>query len=234
MTAIQTLAQSSEFGIIVSLYELDATALGGSVYYFTNCTLENGNNIVFDGNEYTAVPFKAEGFEMNGSGQQPRPRLTVANVQNMLSPLVNTYNDLLGAKITRIKTERRYLDDGSEPDPTAIMSPMIFFIDQKTAQNAEYIEFELASVMDVESIHLPKRQMIRDFCPHQYRTYSGGAFNYTRTTCPYVGTNYFTAMDQPTTDPAADECSFTLNGCRLRFPNEGLPTWSFPGIGRYQ
>jgi lambda family phage minor tail protein L len=113
-------------------------------------------------------------------------------------------------------------------------APRIFFVNQKTSHTPEYLEFELASSLDVEGVKLPRRQMIRDFCPWVYRYFTGGSFDYTQATCPYTGTKYFTETDIETSDPAFDQCSYTLTGCRSRFGESAeLPFGGFPGAGRF-
>jgi phage-related protein len=66
--------------------------------------------IVWQGNRYSAMPIEAEGFEFSGAGSIPRPTVTVANITSILSSVINSYDDLIGAKVIRKKTFAKYLD----------------------------------------------------------------------------------------------------------------------------
>ena len=97
---------------VVDLFTLDITVLlpAGSgdqaIYRFCNWTQVNGNDVVYDGNTYTALPLQASGFELNTSGQLERPSITFANVGLAITGLTNTYEDLVGASVSRIRTRR--------------------------------------------------------------------------------------------------------------------------------
>ena len=41
----------------------------------------------------------------------------------------------------------------------------MFFIDRKSAENREVVEFELAAVFDLAGIRVPKRQCTRELFP---------------------------------------------------------------------
>ena len=109
-------------------------------------------NIVWAGNTYQAFPVEAEGFEYNGSGQLPRPKIRVSNIMGTITAIMLT-TPLEGAKVTRIRTMARYLDAVNfpggvnplgTPDPTASFPAEIFYIDRKSAETRDVVEFELA------------------------------------------------------------------------------------------
>ena len=90
-------------------------------YYFHNGASSNtiNNNFVdikFGGQVYQQLPIKAEGFEYKGKGSLPRPTMTVSNLFNTITAILNevnvqtTGNDLAGAKLTRIRTLERFID----------------------------------------------------------------------------------------------------------------------------
>lgn len=113
MTTPQTITseiQKLEPSAIIELFEMDATAFGGDLLRFHAGTNGLRQNLVWQGNTYTAFPIKTSGFDMSGNGQLPRPKLQVANVTGAITLLVLTYDDLLGAKITRKRTLAKYLD----------------------------------------------------------------------------------------------------------------------------
>jgi len=109
---------------VIELFELhlDSSLHGSSdVYRFHAGMSKNDRNqdinVVFNGNKYTRLPIKAEGFEYTSTGTLPRPTLTVSNIDStmtVLLALVNKTtagNDLGGAEVKRIRTLKKYLDD---------------------------------------------------------------------------------------------------------------------------
>jgi lambda family phage minor tail protein L len=234
LTALTEAIQSFEPGDLIELFELDATSLGGQVYRFTS-SVYGENSVVFDGLTYTPIDFKSSGWEVNGKGLQPTPVISISNVALVLSSAVIDFDDLIGAVITRIRTFRQFLDDGAEPNPTAVKID-IYRVERKSSHNKVFIEWELSSVLDQQGVRLPGRQILKDACTHRYRRYDSdtGAFDYTTATCPYAGSVYFTATDSPTASPALDVCGKRLTSCRARFGEHGnLPTRAFPGSARF-
>ena len=102
---------------IVELFQLELiTAIHGSntKYYFHNGTNTNGNNnLIFNNIEYTKMPIEADGFEFNGK-QTPRPRLRISNILGTFTTILLTLpQGLEGAKVTRIRTLARYVDNAN-------------------------------------------------------------------------------------------------------------------------
>lgn len=227
-TDIQKLDVGSEE---VQLFILDASSLGGTIYYFTPQT-ESGESVVFNGITYLPLPVEIDNVELRGDGTLPRPKLRVANVSLTFVGLINSYRDALGAKVTRIRTFRKYLDGQSEADPSAQFPTDVFYIEQKTIQNKHYIEWELVSPLDIGDKMLPKNQVI-SYCQHRYRVFRNSAFDYSLATCPYVGTSYFDQNGQAVTSDE-DSCGKKLSDCELRYPlaSDQLPFKGFPGIGQ--
>lgn len=229
--------QQSHLKNLVILYELNGSNIGMStIIRFSETPIKDGSgnliDPVFNGNTYFAVNIKAKGFEYVGNGQLPRPKLLITNVNKVLFSLMIQFDDLLGAKLTRIRTLRKYLDDGATPDPSAIFPSDVFYIEQKTKHNKYEIEFVLSTPLDQDKLYLPQRQVLRDHCSHIYRVYKNTAFDYTKASCPYTNSNYFNNLGIVTSDPAADSCGKKLSDCQLRYGSEPLPIRSFPGVGR--
>ena len=75
----------------------------------------------FGGVTYNALPIEAEGFDYKGGKEQqlPRPTLRVSNLFSTVSGIlssVNTVtpnNNLIGAKVTRIRTLAKFLDSSN-------------------------------------------------------------------------------------------------------------------------
>lgn len=100
---------------IIELFELELiTAIHGAntVYRFHNGVSEDdGSNIVFNGNSYTRMPIEADGFDYSGK-TLPRPTLKIANLLGTITSLLLTLpQGLEGAKVTRLRTLERYIDD---------------------------------------------------------------------------------------------------------------------------
>ena len=221
--------QKLEPSAIVELFEMDATSFGGDLLRFHAGTNGLRQNLVWQGNTYTAFPIQASGFDMSGNGQLPRPKIKVANVTGAITLLVLAYDDLLGAKITRKRTLAKYLDAVNFPggtnanaDPLAEFADDIFFIDRKVTETRDVVEFELAAAFDVAGVQLPRRQIIQNVCTWRYRG----------TECGYTGTTYFDANDASVGSAGLDVCGKRLSSCKARFgANNPLPFGSFPAAG---
>lgn len=222
---IQKLAPSA----IIELFELDATSFGGDVYRFHAGTNGLQKRVVWQGVTYEPFPITVTGFEYNGNGQLPRPKLTVANVTGVISAMVLLYQDMLGAKLTRKRTMAKYLDavnfDGAvnpTADATAEFASDVYFIDRKSIETREIVEFELSPAFDVQGVKLPRRQIIQNVCPWKYR----GA------ECSYTGTAYFNANDVSVGSVTQDVCGKRLSSCKARFGEYAeLPFGGFPAAG---
>ncbi|MGI0119682.1 phage minor tail protein L [Zooshikella sp. RANM57] len=228
-SAVQTLAP----GELITIYELDLTMLGGEVLRFAS-TIDVPDPVYFNGYRYLPVEIEAHGFDCNGRGALPTPTLRISNAERIASAAMQNYNDLLGGKLTRIRTFSQFLDNGADPDPDARFADDIYRIEQKTAHNKVYVEWEMSALLDQEGRKLPGRQVLRDACTHVYRTYNTttGEFDYSRATCPYTGKACFDHAGNQC-GSAQDFCSKKLSDCRKRFgQNAELPTRAFPGVAK--
>lgn len=223
--------QSFAPGREVILYELDCTGLGGELWYYCN-SADEASPVSWGGNVYTPVPIDADGFEINGRGSLPTPKVRVSNVFGLASTLTQGFNDILGAVITRYRTFEQYLDSGATPDPTQHFPPDIFKVERKSSQNAIFVEWELSAAMDHEGRMLPGRQMLRDSCDQRYRKWNGSAFDYSKATCPYVGSVYYGSDGALQTSAALDKCGKRLSDCRKRYGTNPLPYRGFPSLSR--
>lgn len=229
---ISTQIQLSNPDNMVTLYTLDTTMIGGTdIFYFTKRVRET-TNILFGGFEYYPLDCDVTGFVWDARGALPRPKITVSNVTGIWSGLVQSLNDLIGAKLTRIRTFEKYLDDGATPDSLATLPLDIFTIEQKTRQNKVFIEWQLSSILDQSGRMLPGRLILRDVCTNNYRVQTPLDFDYSNVTCPWVGSTYFDESDSPGIK-ANDQCSRRLTGCQARFgENNVLPFAGFPGVAK--
>ena len=367
---------------IIELFELDTrNYTGGTILRFHAGTNELKTPVIWQGNTYSPLPIEITGFEWRSTGSIPRPKARVANVTGLLSATLQSMDDLIGSKVTRIRTFVKYLDsanfkklnllkysnntqstvyftnqvttgannevtvttitdpyigqqvtglgsiqnrtfsfgvkastttavgkylrlfiysssvnevysvqvgpltstptlyttsykfltstdtsinfrvdmEGSSAwvantskvtlsewqanegttlntyqeidaehnpfaDPSAEFTRDVFFINQKTMENKYYIEFELAAMLDVQGIKLPRRMYIANVCPWLYRG----------TECGYTGAAVANENDELTADISKDACGKRIDSCNLRFPNNnsgaGLPYGGFPGV----
>jgi len=218
--------QQASAGQLVELFELDLNTIGiAEQYYFHNGVNELGADVVFDGITYIRLPIEADGFERSGNGKQARPTMRIANVDGLIGSLSRANGDLVRVKFIRRRTFLKYLDavnfaGGVNPsaDPNAAFDEDIFYIDRKSAENKLFVEWELASALDLDGVKLPRRQVIANICTWQYRSAE----------CSYAGGAVAKIDDTPTTDLAQDKCGKRLTSCRLRFGNGELPFGGFP------
>ena len=227
--AIQETIQKYAPGDVVELYQLDATVYGSSIYYFYQ---GEGASILFDGDTYVPFVIKTSGLERSAGGIDPEPTISFSDVQGSIGSLAISASDLLGVTLTRIRTFKQFLDGEAEADPNSVISTDIFLFNKKIAHNKVYIEWSLVSCLGYEGRLMPRRQVLRDTCPWIYRTYSGSAFVYTKATCPYTGSSYFTASGQVTLLPQSDVCGKRMSDCILRYGTSALPYGGFPGAGK--
>lgn len=112
--------------------------------------------------------------------------------------------------------------DSATPDPTAYFSDDVYYIDRKARENKNFISFELASVLDLAGVMLPRRQIVQNVCPFKYRG----------SECSYAGGAVAKADDTPTAILGEDACGKRLASCKLRFgANAELPYGGYPAAG---
>jgi lambda family phage minor tail protein L len=211
---------------VIELYKLDLNTKQHGVtatytFHDGKNVLSNGStDIVWAGTTFLAFPVKVEGYEYQGNGQLPQPRLKVANINGMITELLKTIrvlnpgNDLIGAKLTRIRTFGRFLDavnfeGGVNPtaDPTAEWPREVYYIIQKSAETRDLVEFTLASAFDLQGVRAPKRQCLSNLCSWVYRS----------SECGYTNNRYYKENNELTSIQSEDECGKTLDACRKRF-----------------
>lgn len=190
-------------------------------FYFVN-----GTGVSFGGIAYNPLACAISGVEYTGEGSLPRPRLTVADTQRIISGLVYFYGGIEGSQLTLRKTLKRYLDGGEAADASAIKSVDIWQVSQCTKEiPGQVIEWELSSPIDLTSEVLPSRPLMR-LCSWVYRSRDGTG------NCPYTGTAMFTIDNKRTLDPKLDQCGKTVTSCTKRFGNTVLPFGGMPGLVR--
>ena len=163
----------------------NTNAANPTVYLFhAGNNMKDSTDIIWQGNTYTRMPCKAEGFKYTGKGKLPRPIISFSNLLGTITAIIQLTNnatilpftDLAGAKVTRRRTLARFLDEENFPsnvnpykvgsvDPTAEMPQEIYFIDRKVVENRDIVQFELVSTFDLIGIAAPKKLVTREDFP---------------------------------------------------------------------
>ncbi|WP_368301775.1 phage minor tail protein L [Kluyvera sichuanensis] len=238
--------QKLEPGSEVRLFEVDGSDFGvGEVLRFHAYNIPHteeeilaaggdetklpAKSIWWQGEEYSAWPCQIEGIETSTDGSSAQPKLSVANLDSSITALCLAYDDMLQAKVTIHDTLAKYLDTQNFPDGNATADPTqeklkVFYIDAKSSETNEAVEFTLSSPMDLQGLMIPTRQL-HSLCTwcirNKYRSGDG---------CDYAGTRYFDKHNNPVDDPSLDECNGTLKACKLRFgENNELSHGGFVG-----
>ena len=168
----------------IELFEIHlVSALHGSsdVSRFHNgINMNTTFNVVFQGNSYTRIPIEANGFEYAATRTtRPRPTVRISNILSTVTALMTQANlttpknDLNGAKFIRKVTMLRYLDNanfesGTNPFGTPANNTyenQTFFIDRKTVESKDFVEFECVSALDLQNRSAPKRIITRKDFP---------------------------------------------------------------------
>lgn len=233
MSQINQEVQKLDTDEFVSLFTLDATSIGGPILRFSK-----GAAVTFGGLVYPPADFEFNGLETSGVGAFPTPKFKIANSSDAIQAVVNTWGDLNGCTLSRVRTYKRFLDGEQDADPSAFFGPDIYRVDRMVDDNAQSIEWEMSTAIDQEGKMLPGRVIIAGTCMWRYRAWDkdmnagAGAFDYSKAQCPYAGTQSFDINNQPVSDEQ-DKPSRTLSCCRTRFgADQPLPFGGFPGAPR--
>ena len=208
--------------LIDQLVPYDVTNKSDAVFRFHNNLKLIQQDITWKGERYSAMPIQVEGYEFTTKGAAPAPKMTLGADDTDLEEFrtfkvaCRKLGDLIGAKVTRVKTFAKYLDEenfylnfgggsrtaigdtslapnGFEPDPNAEFPREVFYIERKSAENGSNLEFELASFVDFENKNLPNRLIITRSCQFKYRG-EGCLYEYS--------SNYSNAQDATLRDKA--------------------------------
>lgn len=164
--------QKLEPGDEVRLFEIDGSAFNmGDVLYFHGYNIPHteaeilaaggdesklpAKSIWWQGTEYKAWPCELEGIESSTSGSDAQPTLRVGNIDGSISALCLHYDDLAMARVIIHETQKQYLDARNFPEGNATTDPTqekrhLYFIDTKSLETDETVEFTLSSPMDLQ------------------------------------------------------------------------------------
>ena len=187
-------------------------------------------NIIWQGQTFEPMAIQASGLEMRTDGKASAPTLSMANNINGIQGAVSAYclqfDDFAGAKLKVIRTTAKYLDaenfSAGNLNASNEAKEQLWYIEQKTSENAQTVSFELSNPIDFEGQKIPIRQ-ITSMC---HWCMMGG---YRGEECGYTGAAMFTEKDEPTDDPSLDKCGGRIKSCTLHFgENKPLPFGGWP------
>ena len=139
--------------------------------------------VIWQKQQYIAVAMEGNGFTVQADNELPRPRIKISNRDFFISKYLSTYGDMIGAKVVRKRVFARFLDNANflpqgNPYGTANedagFPDEVFFINRKTSENKSFIEFELATSLELENIKIPNRIGLCRHCYWNYRGYGCG------------------------------------------------------------
>lgn len=142
--------------------------------YFTNYETSiwfSDRDSPYTRREYSPIPVAFTGFEHRAEGAHARPVVTFSNVFKTLPNITGSSDDLIGKKITRRKTIKKYLPTqsaGTGPAPTELPQ-QVFIFNRIDEENAAFISYELTSAFDLEGITVPNRFILANICPWLYQ-----------------------------------------------------------------
>lgn len=149
----------------IELFEMDCTAISGIgiVYYLTT----NKTAVSFGNITYNPFPMTIEGIQSTADGAPARPTIQMSNIASNVGALMKfigslafLHEDLIGVKVTYIRTFASYLNSATKISAP----PLKYTISKKLEHNKIALKFELRNPLDKERAYLPKRQMLkRDF-----------------------------------------------------------------------
>jgi len=175
-TVTATISQSTSGNVS---FNSNVTPTVPTVYLFhSGNNMKDSNNLVWQSNTYTKFPVKADGFKYTGKGKLPRPTLSFSNLLGTITAILQLTNqttpfsDLAGAKVTRRRTLARFLDEVNFPsnvnpykvgtvDPTAELPREVYFIERKTVENRDIVQFEMVGSFDLFGVVAPKKLVTR-------------------------------------------------------------------------
>ena len=253
MTDIISTVQKQDPGSeLVELYELDygaaqpARFFGGLEEDFTTVNFRDSTNTA---REYVAIPISAEGFSVSSDGAHSRPELSIGNMGNILSAAIGglDYEDLIGKRVTRIITFKKYLvgeASDSSSAPGVSFPKTSYIIDRIKARNILQVTFELAAPFDLATVQLPRRVVVGSLCSWNYQqgraslseanrvggcSWEGRQGNLTTGDRVYVSSNdeYILNFAESealaaTTSIEVDKIYFTNNTSLIRFETGGV------------
>tara|TARA_Y100000401_G_scaffold63953_1_gene50832 strand:+ start:83 stop:901 length:819 start_codon:yes stop_codon:yes gene_type:complete len=160
-------------------FNVNSNLSNPTVYLFhAGNNMKDSLDIIWQSNTYSRIPVRADGFKYTGKGKLPRPTLTFSNLLGSITAILQltnqttAFSDLAGAKVTRRRTLCRFLDEVNFPsnvnpykvgsvDASAELPKEVYFIERKTVENRNIVQFEMVGSFDLFGIGAPKKLVTR-------------------------------------------------------------------------
>tara|TARA_B110000483_G_scaffold36065_1_gene44136 strand:+ start:8848 stop:9945 length:1098 start_codon:yes stop_codon:yes gene_type:complete len=127
--------------------------------------------------DYNPMPMMIDGLSLQADGASSRPALTVANIGTLFQTELGDFknDDLIGQRLVRRQTLRKYLVGGAEDASPPIEFPsQEYVIDRIAEENPISITYEVATPFDLENIQLPRRIVVGKYCSWKYQGHASG------------------------------------------------------------
>lgn len=154
-----THSQETSLDPVIELFEIDLTNVGvDRQFFFQNSSTDP---LIFNGNTYVWIDSAVDGIS-NSSSQQASPTLALTNVNREFVSNVRAFDDFNGGQLRYTRTFERFLNNnnGSERFSTAQ-----FDIVQKLSQSRTTINFRLGTLLDRDSLMIPRRRATSTLFP---------------------------------------------------------------------
>ncbi|WEU67278.1 minor tail protein [Xanthomonas phage JGB6] len=111
-------------------------------------------------------------------------------------------------------------------DPGEMFTPESWYVERKSGESAETVQFELASAFDLAGVQLPRRSIIANYC--SWKSVGG----YRGVNCNYSGPPVAKEDGTLTSNPNEDACGGKIRDCKLRqWPDGVLNFGGFTAAG---
>ncbi|MAF24953.1 phage minor tail protein L [bacterium] len=194
-----------ESSSIISLYEIDISDIKKNrnlglldiipdKLRFHNMESLSQRVLEFRSDKFYPLPILTDRFEIASDGSLPRPTITFASMQGIVDEekkdTVSYYfkslrrailelDNLIGGKVTRIRTFYKFLDANNNLEGVGDFTCGLgknpefpretYYVQRKISEDKNGIQLELSSVLDLENFKLPARLCLANRCPWTYR-----------------------------------------------------------------
>lgn len=127
--------------------------------------------------DYIPMPMVIDGLEIQADGASSRPAFTIANIGSLFQTELGNFknDDLIGQRIKRRQTLRKYLVGGAQDaSPPIEFSTQEYIIDRVADENSLSITYEVATPFDLENIQIPRRIVVGKYCSWKYQGHASG------------------------------------------------------------
>jgi len=164
--------------VVIDLFEIELDTNEGYLRFHGSKNFEK--NLIFQGKEYLFIPCELSTLEKSIDGKQTRPKLKISNINNYISRVFYDRHDLIAKGFYRKRILAKDLDavnftNSINPFGSSAFNTYIsldkLIINRKISENKEFIEIELSSSIDVETVFVPNRKINNDTCVWKYKCF---------------------------------------------------------------